>query len=194
VARVHVLNVNGAAAPVPGAHAGTQIDCLVGNPALACERPIASMAISDQQCLRIEPGQQVRLMALGAGVGRWDRSSVQSPALFNVDCASPFSLVGMHRWATRDKCTGLPWRNVPFKKVVLTDGNKVRAPYDSTHALRIVTCGTTAGEQERTVHDRDDNPEQQYESSNNPAMSYVVLSVLLAVVCFIAAMAAWTSA
>jgi hypothetical protein len=53
-----------------------------------------------------------------------------------------------------------------------------------------VTCGTAASEQERTVHDSEDNPEQQYESSSNPALSYVVLSVLLAVVCFIAAMAA----
>lgn len=81
-----------------------------------------------------------------------------------------------------------------MKKVVLADGNESWLPYDSTHALRIVTCGTAASEQERTVHDGEDNPEQQYESSNNPAMSYVVLSVLLAVVCFIAAMAAWTSA
>jgi len=44
------------------------------------------------------------------------------------------------------------------------------------------------------VHDNQDNPEQQYERSGNPAMSYVVLTVLLAVVGFIAAMAAWTSA
>lgn len=44
------------------------------------------------------------------------------------------------------------------------------------------------------VYDKEDNPEQQYERSGNPAMSYLVLSVLLAVVCFIAAMAVWTSA
>lgn len=41
---------------------------------------------------------------------------------------------------------------------------------------------------------REDNPEQQYERSGSPAMSYLVLSVLLAVVCFIAALAVWTSA
>jgi hypothetical protein len=41
---------------------------------------------------------------------------------------------------------------------------------------------------------REDNPEQHYERSGSPAMSYLVLSVLLAVVCFIAAMAVWTSA
>ena len=41
---------------------------------------------------------------------------------------------------------------------------------------------------------REDNPELQYERSGSPAMSYLVLSVLLAVVCFIAAMAVWTSA
>ena len=41
---------------------------------------------------------------------------------------------------------------------------------------------------------QEDNPEQQYERSGSPAMSYLVLSVLLAVVCFIAALAVWTSA
>ena len=44
------------------------------------------------------------------------------------------------------------------------------------------------------VYDKEDNPEQHYERSGSPAMSYLVLSVLLAVVCFIAAMAVWTSA
>lgn len=44
------------------------------------------------------------------------------------------------------------------------------------------------------VYDKEDIPEQQYERSESPALSYVVLTVLIAVVCFIAAMAAWTSA
>ena len=41
---------------------------------------------------------------------------------------------------------------------------------------------------------REDNPEHNYERNSSPAMSYLVLSVLLAVVCFIAAMAVWTIA
>ncbi|WP_312511776.1 hypothetical protein [Massilia sp.] len=44
------------------------------------------------------------------------------------------------------------------------------------------------------MYDNQDKPEQQYERSEGPAMSYVVLTALVAVVCFIAAMAAWTSA
>jgi len=44
------------------------------------------------------------------------------------------------------------------------------------------------------VYDNQDQPEQQYERSESPAMSYVVLTILIAVVCFIAGMAAWTSA
>jgi hypothetical protein len=46
------------------------------------------------------------------------------------------------------------------------------------------------------VYDNQDQPEQQYERSESPApvMPYVVLTTLIAVVCFIAAMAAWTSA
>jgi len=44
------------------------------------------------------------------------------------------------------------------------------------------------------VYDNQDKPEQQYERSESPAMSYLVLTTLIAVVCFIAAMAAWTSA
>jgi hypothetical protein len=47
-----------------------------------------------------------------------------------------------------------------------------------------------------SVYDNQDQPEQQYERSENPipVMPYVVLTTLIAVVCFIAAMAAWTSA
>jgi len=46
------------------------------------------------------------------------------------------------------------------------------------------------------VYDHRYQPEQQYERSENPipVMPYVVLTTLIAVVCFIAAMAAWTSA
>jgi len=44
------------------------------------------------------------------------------------------------------------------------------------------------------VYDKEDSPEQQYERSGTPAMSYVVLIALVAVVVFIAAMAVWTSA
>ena len=44
------------------------------------------------------------------------------------------------------------------------------------------------------VYDNQDQPEQQYERSESPAVSYIVLTTLIAVVCFIAGMAAWTSA
>jgi hypothetical protein len=44
------------------------------------------------------------------------------------------------------------------------------------------------------VYDNKDQPEHQYERSESPAMAYVVLTTLIAVVCFIATMAAWTSA
>jgi hypothetical protein len=46
------------------------------------------------------------------------------------------------------------------------------------------------------VYDNQDQPEQQYERSESPApvIAYMVLTTLIAVVCFIAAMAAWTSA
>ena len=44
------------------------------------------------------------------------------------------------------------------------------------------------------VYDNRYKPEQQYERCESPAMSYVVLTTLIAVVCFIAASAAWTSA
>ena len=44
------------------------------------------------------------------------------------------------------------------------------------------------------MYDNGDQPERQYERSEGPAMAYVVLTTLIAVVCFIAAMAAWTCA
>ena len=44
------------------------------------------------------------------------------------------------------------------------------------------------------MYDKDENPEQQYERKGSPMMSYVVLSVLVTVVVFIAVMAAWTGA
>jgi hypothetical protein len=44
------------------------------------------------------------------------------------------------------------------------------------------------------VYDHRYQPEQQYERGESPLMAYVVLTTLIAVVCFIAASAAWTSA
>lgn len=44
------------------------------------------------------------------------------------------------------------------------------------------------------VSDLEDVPEQQYESTGNSTMSHVLLFVLVAVVCFIGGLAAWTSA
>jgi len=45
------------------------------------------------------------------------------------------------------------------------------------------------------VYDKEDSPDQHaYDRTGTPTMSYVVLIVLVVVVGFIAAMAAWTSA
>jgi len=44
------------------------------------------------------------------------------------------------------------------------------------------------------VYDKEDKLELQYERNGTPAMSYVVLTVLVAVVGLIAGLAAWTSA
>ena len=44
------------------------------------------------------------------------------------------------------------------------------------------------------VVDVDDSPEQQYEPTGTSTMSNVLLVVLVAVVCLIAGLAAWTSA
>lgn len=44
------------------------------------------------------------------------------------------------------------------------------------------------------VVDLEENPEQQYEPTGSSTMSNVLLVVLVAVVCFIAGLAAWTSA
>lgn len=44
------------------------------------------------------------------------------------------------------------------------------------------------------VYDKQYQPEQQYERCESPVMAYLVLTTLVAVVCFIAASAAWTSA
>jgi hypothetical protein len=45
-----------------------------------------------------------------------------------------------------------------------------------------------------TVIDLEENPEQQYEATGNSTMSNVLLVVLVAVVCLIGGLAAWTSA
>lgn len=42
--------------------------------------------------------------------------------------------------------------------------------------------------------DVEESPEQQYEQTGTSTMSHVLLFVLVAVVCFIAGLAAWTSA
>ena len=44
------------------------------------------------------------------------------------------------------------------------------------------------------VYDKEDLPELQYERTETPATSYMVLVALIAVVVFIAVLAAWTSA
>ncbi len=44
------------------------------------------------------------------------------------------------------------------------------------------------------VYDKEDFPEQQYERTGTPTMSYVILTALVAVVGFIAVLAAWTGA
>jgi hypothetical protein len=44
------------------------------------------------------------------------------------------------------------------------------------------------------VYDREDGVEHQYERAGTPLTSYVVLAVLVAVVGFIAGLAAWTGA
>ncbi|WP_267875182.1 hypothetical protein [Massilia sp. Leaf139] len=44
------------------------------------------------------------------------------------------------------------------------------------------------------MYDKEDLQEQQYERTGTPATSYIVLVALLAVVGFIAVLAAWTSA
>ena len=44
------------------------------------------------------------------------------------------------------------------------------------------------------VVELEDTPEQQYEATGTSTMSHVLLVVLVAVVCFIGGLAAWTSA
>jgi hypothetical protein len=57
----------------------------------------------------------------------------------------------------------------------------------SDHAVRRNRTGAN-------VVDQYAKPELQYERYESPAMSFVVLTTLIAVVCFIATTAAWTSA
>lgn len=44
------------------------------------------------------------------------------------------------------------------------------------------------------VYDLEESPEQQYDRTGTPTMSYVLLTVLVAVVCLIGGLAAWTGA
>jgi hypothetical protein len=57
----------------------------------------------------------------------------------------------------------------------------------SNHAKRRQTTGAD-------VYDKEDSPEAQYEKTGSSTMAYVVLTLLVAVVGVIAALAAWTSA
>jgi len=45
-----------------------------------------------------------------------------------------------------------------------------------------------------TVYDLEDSPEQQYDRPGTSTMAYVLLAVLIAAVCFIGGLAAWTGA
>lgn len=42
--------------------------------------------------------------------------------------------------------------------------------------------------------DLEESPDQQYDQTGSSTMSYILLFVLVAVVCFIGGLAAWTSA
>ncbi len=57
----------------------------------------------------------------------------------------------------------------------------------TNHAVRWPRTGAN-------VYDKDEFPEQQYERKGSPTMPYVVLAVLVAVVVFIAVLAARTGA
>lgn len=61
----------------------------------------------------------------------------------------------------------------------------------SEHAVRRHRDRTETGAK---VVDLEETPEQQYEQTGNSTMSHVLLFVLVAVVCFIGGLAAWTSA
>lgn len=61
----------------------------------------------------------------------------------------------------------------------------------SDHAVGGTRINMTTGAE---VVDLDESPEQQYEPTGTSTMSNVLLVVLVAVVCFIAGLAAWTSA
>ena len=54
---VDVLHVDSKIAQSSRTHTGAQADRLVHDPVLACEGAVGGMAVTEQQRLRIEPGQ-----------------------------------------------------------------------------------------------------------------------------------------
>ena len=75
---VHVLHVDGKAAQTPHAHLGAQVDRLMRDPVLACKGAVSRMAVTDQQGLPVEPGQQVTFEL---------RSSERAATSDGIDCA-----------------------------------------------------------------------------------------------------------
>jgi hypothetical protein len=74
---VHVLHVDGKVAQPPRTHTGAQVDRLMRDPVLACKGTVSGMAVTDQQRLPIQPGQQVTVelrsrerTAAGDGIDR----------------------------------------------------------------------------------------------------------------------------
>ena len=76
---IHVLHMDGKVAPPPRTHPGAQIDRLVRDPVLACKGAVGGVAVTDQQRLPIEPGQQVTLEL---------RSRESTPASNGIDRAT----------------------------------------------------------------------------------------------------------
>ena len=58
---VDVLHVDGKVTQPLRTYPGAQVDRLVRDPVLACKGAVGGMAVTDQQRLGIEPGQQVTL-------------------------------------------------------------------------------------------------------------------------------------
>ena len=70
--------MDGKVAQTPHAHPGAQVDRLVRDPVFACKGAIGGMAVTDQQGLPVETGQQVTLEL---------RSSERAAASDGIDCA-----------------------------------------------------------------------------------------------------------
>jgi len=78
VVGIHALYMDGKVAWPPRTHPGAQIDRLVRDPVLACKGAVGSVAVTNQQGLSIEPGQQVTVEL---------RSSERSSASDGIDRA-----------------------------------------------------------------------------------------------------------